>query len=75
MVPRVLELYSIEDEEDIDDGGGSEAVLLFPLILPDFSTDIFFFSEVLVWGPKVERRAGRKTRPWNTPYSTVRPKI
>jgi len=26
-------------------------------------------------GPKVDRRAGRNTRPWNTPYSTVNPNI
>ena len=32
-------------------------------------------SEPEPLGPRLESSTGRKTRPWNTPYTTVRPNI
>ena len=32
-------------------------------------------SEPEPLGPRLDRSTGRNTRPWNTPYTTVRPNI
>ena len=57
--------------------------------MPSLSLSLLLFSELASvssvtespasepdpLGPRLERSTGRNTRPWNTPYTTVRPKI
>jgi len=66
----LVELFN-EGDEPVEEEEEEEVLLL----LVPLSLSLALSLSDLPCGPKVERRAGRNTRPWNTPYRTVRPNI